>query len=77
MAQKNWNCDGDKCTNPNGEVRVLPLNGDSNLIVCYSCFLNEMRHREYLNQDYVKPRLSKENKWDLPKWESLKVYTTN
>lgn len=69
MAKHNPMCDGDKCLSESGEVRVLPLNGDANLIVCQSCHAHEMRYRRDMNKN-----LSKDAQWDLPEWENLKVY---
>lgn len=66
---KNPNCDNDKCNSPNGQVRVLPSGGDSNLILCRSCFEYEIRYRKERNRE-----LSKDCQFKLPKWEDLKVY---
>jgi hypothetical protein len=63
---KNWNCDNDKCTNPNGQVRLLPTGGDGAVIVCRSCFEHEMRWRQ--------ERIRQGVQFDLPTWDSLKVY---
>jgi hypothetical protein len=64
----NWNCDGSgpHCA---GEVRVLPTGGDSNLILCKNCFNHEIAYREDRNKD-----LSKDARFKLPTWESLRVY---
>jgi len=66
---KNDNCDGDKCTSAAGEVRVLPTGGDSNAILCRSCFNHEMQFRRERNQD-----LADDCKFSLPAWETLRVY---
>jgi len=42
---KNYSCDGDHCRDPHGEVRVYPLGGGANLIMCRACFANENRYR--------------------------------
>ena len=47
------------------EVRVLPLGGGANLIVCYDDFLSEMQYR----RDYFK-----EDNGNI-KWEALEVYS--
>lgn len=66
----NPNCDGDKCgINKTGQVRVLPTGGDSNAILCRPCFENELRFRRDRNRE-----LADANKFDLPTWESLRVY---
>lgn len=69
---KNPNCDNDKCTNPKGEVRVLPTGGDSNAILCNACYLHEMRFRRERNKD-----LAPANRFKLPEWEALKPYPVN
>lgn len=69
---QNPNCDGGRCVSPKGEVRKLPTGGDSNAILCLSCYANEMRYRRERNRD-----LSPDCQFDLPKWETLKVYETN
>ena len=66
---KNWNCENDKCIDPNGEVRLLPTGGDGNAILCYTCYLHEMEYRRSRNWE-----LSADCKFKLPAWESLKVY---
>ena len=55
-----------------GQVRVLPLSSDKmggNVIVCYSHYMNEIKFRIERNKE-----LSESAKFDLPAWESLKVY---
>ena len=42
----NPNCDGNRCYFPDGEVRVYPLGGSGNLILCMTCFVHENRYRE-------------------------------
>jgi len=46
MSNRNWNCDGDKCAMPNSVVRLFPLGGGANLILCLSCALHENRYRQ-------------------------------
>lgn len=65
----NPNCDGSHCSRPQGEVRLLPTGGGGNLIVCRACFEHEMRWRRDRNRE-----LADDCKFDLPAWESLKVY---
>lgn len=57
----NPNCDGDRCHQDSGEVRVLPTVGSSNAILCRSCFVHEISFRADRN-------------FDLPRWTDLKVY---
>lgn len=68
---KNWNCDNDKCKDPNGEVRILPIGGDGNLILCRVCYEHEMAFRKDRNR-----QLASQNQFDLPAWEDLSVYET-
>lgn len=63
------NCDGGVCLSLKGEIRVLPSGGDSNLILCRSCFFHEIAFRKERNKE-----LSADCRFDLPKWEDLKVY---
>ena len=66
---KNPNCDNDKCTDPKGEVRVLPTGEQGNAILCRDCFRHELRFRVERNRE-----LGEGCKFDLPTWDSLKVY---
>ena len=59
----NNNCDGEYCTEEDAEVRGLPIDGNSNDILCRSCFKHEIEWRKHY---LVDP--------DLPTWESLKIY---
>ena len=68
---KNPNCDNDKCTHADGLVKVLPLGGDGNLIVCYSCYLHEMRYRAARNRE---TKGADRDNWKIPKWQDLRVY---
>lgn len=65
----NPNCDGSGPHILNGEVRVLPTGGDSNAILCKLCFKREIAFRKERNRD-----LGKDFQFQLPDWESLKVY---
>ena len=68
----NPNCDGGVCKSAAGEVRVLPLGKDpnhGNLILCLGCFNHEMFWRRDRNRE-----LGKDCKFDILKWEDLKVY---
>lgn len=66
---KNPNCDNDKCVNATGQVRVLPIGGGGNLIVCQACFNHEMNYRKEVNQ---KHKIS--NEFDIVVWNDLKIY---
>lgn len=65
----NPNCDGEHCARDTGEVRVLPTDSEGNAILCRGCFDYEMAFRRERNHE-----LEGANKFDLPTWDSLKVY---
>ena len=65
---KNPNCCGDMCISPDGEVRVLPIGGGGNLILCHTCYTIEMTYRRSRNAQMRTPI------FQLPKWDTLKVY---
>lgn len=64
----NPNCDG---AGPHvvAEVRVLPYDGDGNLILCRACFAREIAWRIGRNLE-----LAPAARYDLPSWDSLEVY---
>ena len=45
MPLKNYNCDGAHCADAHGQVRVYPLGGGANLILCQACAAHENRYR--------------------------------
>jgi hypothetical protein len=65
MSKKNWNCDGGHCTSPDGEVRVYPLGGGANLILCHTCFTHENSYR--VSRGDLK-------KWPTVSWTAAKRY---
>lgn len=71
MKIQNPNCAGGKCREPRGEVRILPTGGDSNAILCKSCFQREMTFRWDRNRT-----LGNDFKFKLPAWLDLEVYET-
>lgn len=66
---KNVNCDNDKCLSFTGQVRVLPIGGGSNLIVCQHCFNHEMNYRKELNKGR---RIF--TQFDIVRWKDLEIY---
>lgn len=70
-ASKNWNCSGDKCTDPKGEVRVYPLGGGANLILCHACWAHENRYRFNRGRETGRP-----NDWPQQNWSAAEVYPT-
>lgn len=65
----NPNCDGGRCVRSDGEVRVLPLGGDSNVILCDMCFHREIRFRAERNR-----KVGKAARFSLPDWQDLEIY---
>lgn len=53
------------------ELRVLPLNGDGNILVSRQGLERELKHRIEINA-----KLADSCKWKLPAWEDLRVYAT-
>lgn len=53
MAQ-NPNCCGGNCCTDHGEVRVYPLGGGANLILCKCCWAHENRYRYERQADYLR-----------------------
>jgi hypothetical protein len=76
---KNNNCDNDKCKSDTGEVRVLPTSADGNAILCQACFDHEIRFRRQENHrlGFMKDGFPTADAYELPKWDSLKVYEVN
>lgn len=66
----NPNCDRGKCTSKEGEVRILPMNGDAQAIVCQHCHGVVLNERRQSNRN-----LAPDVRWSLPVWKSLKVYS--
>lgn len=66
---QNPNCDGSHCTSDKGEVRVLPTGGQSNAILCRSCFEHDKNWRRKRNKE-----LSAEAAFPIVLWEILQAY---
>lgn len=62
----NNNCDGGHCISTQGQVRVLPIGGGGNLILCQACFNYEIAWR--------KDQIRSGRDFDTPSWDSLEVY---
>jgi hypothetical protein len=69
MKTKNWNCDGGHCVFADGEVRVYPLGGDGNLILCLACFAHENRARRLKGVHYKRPE-----DWPQVDWSTAERY---
>lgn len=61
-------CDGSG-PHREGDVRVLPLTGGANLILCRSCYAREIDWRNERNA-----QLAVENRYPLPRWDTLEKY---
>jgi hypothetical protein len=59
----NNNCDGARCTSPNGEVRVYPLGGGGNLILCQSCWAHENQYRFNRGKETGEPSNFPQQDW--------------
>lgn len=57
MAYHNPNCDGDKCKPYAQEVRVYPLGGGANLMLCMPCWANE--NKEGLRYNWYEAEVKK------------------
>ncbi len=69
IKTQNWNCDGDHYEHELGQIRVLPSGGNSNMLLCFSCWKHEINWRKGRNRE-----LGKENQFKLPAWHELEVY---
>ena len=65
---KNWNCDGDHCTDPYSEVRVYPLGSGGNLILCQACAAHENAYRYQRGKDTGRPK-----DWPQVNWFECRV----
>jgi hypothetical protein len=66
---KNWNCDGGRCKRPDGVVKVYPLGGGANLILCRSCFLRENAYRAMRARETGEPA-----NWPKVEWDTAEEY---
>ena len=66
---KNWNCSGERCVTPNGEVRVYPLGGGANLILCRACWTHENLYRHSRGVTSKRPQ-----DWPQQNWQAAEVY---
>lgn len=64
----NPNCDGALCVG-HGEVRLYPLGGGANLILCAACFANENRYRRERGRETGAPE-----RWPEVEWATAEVY---
>jgi hypothetical protein len=69
MTIHNPNCDGGNCRSDTGPVRVYPLGGGGNLILCSACWDQENRYRLDRGRETRAP----EN-WPTVAWDAAEVY---
>lgn len=65
----NNNCDGAHCNTSIGEVRVYPLGGGGNLILCHSCWAHENQYNYNRGRETRNPK-----NWPQKNWFTAKVY---
>ena len=65
----NPNCDGGHCRHSSGEVRLYPLGGGANLILCAACWAHENAYRSERGRETRAP----EN-WPPLDWATAAVY---
>jgi len=65
----NPNCDGSHCRHETGQVRVYPLGGGGNLILCAACWAHENQYRYERGRETKAP----EN-WPQVDWATAEVY---
>lgn len=51
----NPRCDGSHCTEENGAVKLFPLGGGSNGILCLSCWAHENKYRYERGKETGRP----------------------
>jgi hypothetical protein len=65
----NPNCDGDHCREATGEVRLYPIGGGGNAILCLACWAHENRFRYQRGRDTGAPA-----NWPQLNWFDAKIY---
>jgi hypothetical protein len=68
LDQPNPNCDGEGPHDPT-EVRLYPLGGGANLILCFRCWAHENRYRYNRGHTTGKPQ-----DWPQQNWAFAEVY---
>ena len=66
---KNYNCDGSHCIKSDSEVRLYPLGGGANLILCKACFRHENDYRHTMERTFQRP-----DDWPRVDWDKAKPY---
>jgi hypothetical protein len=68
-ANKNWQCDGDRCREAEGAVKLYPLGGGANLILCHACWARENQYRYRRGMETKNPE-----GWPQQDWAAAAVY---
>lgn len=66
---KNPDCCGSHCASERGEVRVYPIGGGGNLIICRACWDHENHYRRLKGIHYGRPE-----EWPVLDWNTAEVY---
>jgi hypothetical protein len=66
----NWNCDGGTAHSSNPEVRVYPLGGGGNLILCRLCWDHENKWRAQRTKE-----VGDKTAWPQVDWNTAEVYS--
>jgi hypothetical protein len=66
---QNWNCDGTHCDVPGSEVRLYPLGGGGNLILCAACWRHENQYRLKRGLETGEPK-----NWPQENWTAAERY---
>jgi hypothetical protein len=68
----NPNCDGGQCRSETGEVRVYPLGGGGNLILCHACWTHENQYRIERARETKNP-----DNWPTINWAAAEIYSNS
>ncbi len=66
----NNNCDGDWCASNYGPVKIYPLGGSGNLILCHACWAHENKFRYHRGKETKEP-----DNWPQHNWYAAELYT--
>lgn len=81
--KQNPNCCGNVCTSSDSEVRVYPLGGGANLILCLTCWVHENMYRhERALMSIAFQILTRQTpnykeafeKWPMQNWDEAEIY---
>jgi hypothetical protein len=69
MSDMNPNCCGAHCRDSGAEVRVYPLGGGGNRILCRQCWAHENRYRFNRGREMSRPQ-----DWLQQDWYAAEIY---